>query len=168
VAAVQARQAALAIARRTLDDTVVRAWHDGRVVGLIKRAQTNLELATRTAERLRPPPPKSVPARSMPALTIPMQISLARATASRKTSFALGPPVAIDRPGLGAAERHAEMLKLDDRGNRLAAHEFDRILVAKPVGAPDRVVHVPARGVGGISQLQLESIESNLANALRM
>ena len=34
VAAVQARQAALAIARRALDDTVVRAWHDGRVVGL--------------------------------------------------------------------------------------------------------------------------------------
>jgi multidrug efflux system membrane fusion protein len=34
VAAVQARQAALAIARRALDDTTVRAWHDGRVVGL--------------------------------------------------------------------------------------------------------------------------------------
>jgi membrane fusion protein, multidrug efflux system len=34
VAAVQARQAALAIARRALEDTVVRAWHDGRVVGL--------------------------------------------------------------------------------------------------------------------------------------
>ncbi|MGO9235130.1 MAG: biotin/lipoyl-binding protein, partial [Methylocella sp.] len=33
-AAVQARQAALAIARRALDDTTVRAWHDGRVVGL--------------------------------------------------------------------------------------------------------------------------------------
>ena len=36
------------------------------------------------------------------------------------------------------------MLKLDDRGNRLAAHVFNRILVAEPVGAPDRVVHVPA------------------------
>jgi multidrug efflux system membrane fusion protein len=34
VATVQARQAALAIAERALDDTVVRAWHDGRVVGL--------------------------------------------------------------------------------------------------------------------------------------
>ena len=33
-AAVQARQAALAIARRALNDTVVRAWHEGRVVGL--------------------------------------------------------------------------------------------------------------------------------------
>src|SRR5262249_56706558 len=33
-AAIQARQAALAIARRALDDTTVRATHDGRVVGL--------------------------------------------------------------------------------------------------------------------------------------
>jgi membrane fusion protein, multidrug efflux system len=33
-AAVQARRAALAIAKRALDDTVVRAWHDGHVVGL--------------------------------------------------------------------------------------------------------------------------------------
>jgi membrane fusion protein, multidrug efflux system len=34
VAAVEAGKAALGIARRALDDTVVRAWHDGRVVGL--------------------------------------------------------------------------------------------------------------------------------------
>jgi multidrug efflux system membrane fusion protein len=34
VADVQARQAALAIAKRALDDTVVRAWHDGRIAGL--------------------------------------------------------------------------------------------------------------------------------------
>jgi len=34
VAAVEASKAALGIARRALDDTVVRAWHDGRVVGL--------------------------------------------------------------------------------------------------------------------------------------
>jgi hypothetical protein len=34
LAAVQARHAALAIARRALDDTIVRAWHNGRVVGL--------------------------------------------------------------------------------------------------------------------------------------
>jgi membrane fusion protein, multidrug efflux system len=33
-AAIQARQAALAIARRSLEDTTVRATHDGRVVGL--------------------------------------------------------------------------------------------------------------------------------------
>ncbi|HMK91307.1 MAG TPA: multidrug transporter subunit MdtN [Methylocystis sp.] len=34
IAAVEASKAALGIARRALDDTVVRAWHDGRVVGL--------------------------------------------------------------------------------------------------------------------------------------
>ena len=34
VAAVEANKAALGIARRALDDTIVRAWHDGRVVGL--------------------------------------------------------------------------------------------------------------------------------------
>ena len=43
-----------------------------------------------------------------------------------------------------ARERHAEMLELDDRGNAVAAHVFDRVLVAQPVGALDRVVHVPA------------------------
>ena len=60
--------------------------------------------------------------------------------------FGRVPPKAalIDRSGLGTAERHAKMLKLDDRRNRLAAHVFYRILVAEPVGAPDRVVHVPA------------------------
>src|SRR5258708_33959300 len=44
-------------------------------------------------------PPRSVPARTMPAHAIPMQISLARVTASRKTSE-LAPPVA---PRLSAA-----------------------------------------------------------------
>ena len=43
----------------------------------------------------------------------------------------------------GAAERHAHMLELDDRGGRLAAQIFDRVLVAEPVGALDGVVHVP-------------------------
>ena len=43
-----------------------------------------------------------------------------------------------------AAERHAEMLELDDRRNAVTAHVFDRVLVAEPVGALDRVVHVPA------------------------
>ena len=42
-----------------------------------------------------------------------------------------------------AAERQAHMLELDDRGGRLAAHIFDRVLVAEPVGALDRIVHVP-------------------------
>src|SRR5689334_22142009 len=36
------------------------------------------------------------------------------------------------------------MLELDDRGDRVAAHVFDRVLVAEPVRALDRVVHVPA------------------------
>ena len=50
----------------------------------------------------------------------------------------------IDLALLGAAERHAEMLQLVDRFGRLAAEIFDRVLVAEPVGALDRVVHVPA------------------------
>ena len=39
----------------------------------------------------------------------------------------------IDPPVLGARERHSEMLELDDRRDRVAAHVFDRILVAEPV-----------------------------------
>ncbi len=50
----------------------------------------------------------------------------------------------IDLAVLEARERHAPMLELDDRRNALAAHVFDRVLVAEPVGALDRVVHVPA------------------------
>ncbi len=50
----------------------------------------------------------------------------------------------IDLPEFGARERHAEMLELDDRRDRLAAHVFDRVLVAEPVRPLDRVVHVPA------------------------
>jgi len=45
---------------------------------------------------------------------------------------------------LGARERHAEMLEFNDRLHCVAAHVFDRILVAEPVGPLDRVVHVPA------------------------
>jgi hypothetical protein len=48
--------------------------------------------ANNAASRCRAPP-KSVPARTT-ALTIPMQISLARVTASRKAASAFGPPVA--------------------------------------------------------------------------
>jgi hypothetical protein len=55
-------------------------------------------LATDAASR-RWAPPKSVAARMTPALAIPMQISLARQTASMKTSE-LAPPVA---PRLSAA-----------------------------------------------------------------
>jgi hypothetical protein len=43
-----------------------------------------------------------------------------------------------------AAERHAVVFELDDRADAVAAHVFDRVLVAEPVGALDRVVHVPA------------------------
>src|SRR5260370_10493458 len=50
----------------------------------------------------------------------------------------------VDLAVLGTAEGRAEMLELDDRGYRLAAHVFDRVLVAEPVGPPDRVEHVPA------------------------
>ncbi len=43
----------------------------------------------------------------------------------------------------GAAERQAGMLELDYRRRRFAAQIFDRVLVAEPVGALDRIVHVP-------------------------
>jgi hypothetical protein len=39
----------------------------------------------------------------------------------------------VDLAVLGAAERHALVLQLDDRGDRLAAHVLDRVLVAQPV-----------------------------------
>ena len=49
----------------------------------------------------------------------------------------------VERSVRVAVERHAEMLELvhDLRGR--AAHVFDRVLIAEPVGALDRVVHVP-------------------------
>ena len=49
---------------------------------------------------------------------------------------------------LGARERHAVMLQFDDRGRRLLAHELDGVLIAEPVRALDRVVHVPAPIIG--------------------
>ena len=50
----------------------------------------------------------------------------------------------VDLAFLGARERHAVMLELDDRRACLAAHVLDRVLVAQPVRALDGVVHVPA------------------------
>ena len=50
----------------------------------------------------------------------------------------------VDLAVLGARERHAPMLELVDGGGRVAAEIFDRVLVAEPVRALDRVVHVPA------------------------
>ncbi len=49
----------------------------------------------------------------------------------------------IDLAVLGARERHAEMLELEHRRDRLTAHVFDRVLIAEPVGALDGVVHMP-------------------------
>ncbi len=54
----------------------------------------------------------------------------------------------IDLAFLGAREGHAEMLEFVDRGRRVAAQIFDRVLIAQPVGALDRVIHVPAPVVG--------------------
>ena len=45
---------------------------------------------------------------------------------------------------LAARERQAPVLQLVHGGRRVAAHVFDRVLVAEPVGALDGVVHVPA------------------------
>ena len=50
----------------------------------------------------------------------------------------------IDFSVLGAAERHAVMLKLVDRGGCVAAQILDGVLVAEPVGPFHGVVHVPA------------------------
>ena len=50
----------------------------------------------------------------------------------------------VDFTGIGSAERHAQMLKLDDRIHRLATHVCDRVLVAEPVGTSHRIEHVPA------------------------
>src|SRR6516164_7345651 len=45
---------------------------------------------------------------------------------------------------LGPRERNAEMFELDDRGDRIAAHVLDRVLVTEPVRTLDRIVHVPS------------------------
>ncbi len=44
---------------------------------------------------------------------------------------------------VGPVKWHAEVLELDNGLRRLAAHEFDGILVAEPVGPLDGVVHMP-------------------------
>jgi hypothetical protein len=52
---------------------------------------------------------------------------------------------ALIDPAVGSArERHAHMLELDHRVDRVPGHVLDRLLVAEPVRALDRVVHVPA------------------------
>ncbi len=49
----------------------------------------------------------------------------------------------VDLADLGTGERYAPMVQFVDCGRRVAAHVFDRILVAEPIGALDGVVHVP-------------------------
>ncbi len=50
----------------------------------------------------------------------------------------------VDLAFFGTREGHALMFQLDDRGDGLAHHVFDGILVAQPVRPLDGVVHVPA------------------------
>src|SRR5512139_873343 len=49
----------------------------------------------------------------------------------------------INFPVVEARKRQAHVLELVHRAGRLAAHELDRVLVAQPIAALDRVVHVP-------------------------
>jgi len=49
----------------------------------------------------------------------------------------------VDLAVVEAVEGHAVVFELDDCLVGLAAHEFDRILVAEVIGALDRVIHVP-------------------------
>lgn len=72
-----------------------------------------------------------------------------RAGALRGRAFAvLGGHAAertlVDLALFGPRERHAVVLELDNRRNRLAAHVLDRVLVAQPVRALDGVVEVVA------------------------
>src|SRR6185503_10689140 len=73
----------------------------------------------------------------------------------------------VDLPLRCAAEGEAHVLELDDCRWRLAAHIFDRVLVAEPVGALDGVVHVPSPVVrahvaeaGGDSALRGDGVAS--------
>ena len=50
----------------------------------------------------------------------------------------------IDLAVLAPRKRQAPMLQLVNRFRGVTAQIFDRVLVAEPVGALDRVVHVPA------------------------
>ncbi len=49
---------------------------------------------------------------------------------------------------LGAREGHAVVLQFEDRRDRLAAHVFDGVLIAQPVGTLDGVVEMPLPHVG--------------------
>ncbi len=49
----------------------------------------------------------------------------------------------VNAPVLGPREWYAVVLEFDDCVGRLLAHVFDGILITEPVGALDRVVHMP-------------------------
>ena len=55
----------------------------------------------------------------------------------------------VERAVVVAIERHPEMLELVDDLGRVFAHVLDRVLVTQPVGALDRVVHMPQPTVFG-------------------
>ena len=57
-------------------------------------------------------------------------------------------PALIDAAVVQAAEGQAHVFKLDDHVRGLPAHELDGVLIAQPVRALDRVVHVEMPGVG--------------------
>src|SRR6266705_11958 len=74
----------------------------------------------------------------------PVAKSVARAcrTLAEVLRMAAGGPL-VYRAVLVAIERHAEVLELVHELGRFAHHEFDRVLVAEPVRALHRIVHVP-------------------------
>src|SRR6516225_4755508 len=50
----------------------------------------------------------------------------------------------VDPSIIGPRERHSSMIELHHGGDSLPAHVLDCVLVAEPIGAFDRVVHVPS------------------------
>ena len=84
----------------------------------------------------------------------------------------------VDLPVLGAAEGDAVVLELVDRGGRVAAQVLDGVLVAEPVGALHRVVHVPApvvvahvadrRGDAALGRDRVRARREHLGDARRL
>ena len=53
----------------------------------------------------------------------------------------------VDFAAFHAVERHTHVFQLNHSFGRAAAHEFDGVLVAEPIGAFHGVVHVPIPAV---------------------
>ena len=75
--------------------------------------------------------------------------SVRRGAGSLGLAFAIVRGHAAKRPLVyfafgGARKRHAVVFQFDDRVGRFLAHVFDGVLVAEPVRALDRVIHMPA------------------------